>query len=151
MGRKWEQRSGKVAKVKENIFQDMETINEQRDLKHLISCCIHLDLTRRMHLQLQSTSSKANHGRFIYRSHSSSYLLFTQQQLFTIHTAADISWQQVWAIACSRTCVILGLPSPCQCSLNYCSSYHWRMWKGSSRTPWTRPLLCSRRAWEEME
>lgn len=62
-----------------------------------------LHLTRYMHLQLQSMSSKANHSRFIYNSHSSSYLLFTQQPVWSIHTTSDTPWHRVWAIASSWT------------------------------------------------
>ena len=41
---------------------------------------------------------------------------------------------------------VRALPSPCQCSQKSCSSCRWRTWKGSSRTPWSLPRLCSRTA-----
>lgn len=62
-----------------------------------------LHLTTYMHLQLQSMSSKANHSRWIYYSHSSSYLLFTEQPFRSIHTTTDTPWHTVRAIASSWT------------------------------------------------
>lgn len=79
------------SRYQENLNRDLTKVRktntvahrEQKEPRHkcLISCWISLHLTRHMHLQLQSMSSKAHHSRFIYYSHSSSYLLFTQQQI----------------------------------------------------------------------
>lgn len=59
---------------------------------------------------------------------------------------------QLLSVQLSCCCsIMVVIPWPCQCSPSCCSSCHWRMWKGSSRIPWSRPRPCSHTAWKEME
>lgn len=78
-----------------------------------------------------------NYTRCSYYSHCSCYFQPEQRQQ-----------QQRFPVG---VCLTAGLPSPSPCSRSCCSSCRWRMWKGSSRTPWSRPLLCSHRVWEGMK